>query len=165
MALKLRDYRSSDAAALNATVLQAFQQFSTEFNEWGVFCERIGSMSSLSEESDIIVAERNSILCGAVAYYGPGKDRTNHFPKDWASARLLVVNPQHRGQGVGRALMCELIGRAKMDSSPTVGLHTSPIMEVALSMYLRMGFKKIRDIPAIHGVPYSTYKLNLSEKL
>ena len=122
-------------------------------------------MSSLSEEAEIIVAQQDGFLCGAVAYYGPGKDQTDCFPEDWASARLLVVRPEYRGQGVARALMNELIGRANKDASRAIGLHTSQIMEVALSMYLRMGFVKIEDIRAIHGVPYSTYKLDLTKKV
>lgn len=100
MTVNIRDYSASDAAALNGTVLQAFEQFSAQYDEWGAFCERIGSMSSLSEEAEIIVAEQDGFLCGAVAYYGPGKDQTDCFPEDWASARLLVVRPLYRGQGV-----------------------------------------------------------------
>ena len=165
MTLRIRDYCSTDATALNETVLLAFQQYSTQFNEWETFCERIGSMSLLSKESEIIVAEYQGVLCGAVAYYAPGKDKTDYFPKDWASVRLLVVNPEYRGKGAGRALMNELVLRAKKDLSPTIGLHTSNIMEVALSMYQRMGFKKIKGIQPIHGVPYSTYELDLREKL
>ena len=59
-------------------------------------------------------------------------------------------------------LMNEVIERAKRDVSSAIGLHTSHIMEIALSMYLCMGFEKIKDIPQIHGVPYSTFKLDLS---
>jgi len=163
MAIKIRDYISTDAQALNETVLQAFKQFSSEYNEWENFCKRIGSMSSLSEESEIIVAEFGGEFSGAVAYYSPGKDSTGYFPNQWASIRLLVVSPGSRGNGIGRALMDECISRAKRDSAQAIGLHTSIIMKVALSMYRRMGFEKIKDIPAIHGVPYSIYKLPLTE--
>ena len=36
-------------------------------------------------------------------------------------------------------------------------LHTSPIMTVALPMYLKMGFVKAYDAPPIFGVPYAVY--------
>ena len=58
--------------------------------------------------------------------------------------------------------MLNLIDRAKRDSCPAIGLHTSTIMEVALSMYIRLGFEKMKDIPPIHGVPYAIYKLDLT---
>ena len=161
MTLNIREYDSRDADALNETVLQAFKQFSSEYNEWDTFCKRIGTMSSLSAESEIIVAEYGGTFSGAVAYYGPGLDATGYFSKKWASIRLLVVNPNSRGKGIGRGLMEECINRAERDSAQAIGLHTSSIMEVALSMYLRMGFEKLKDIPEIHGVPYSIYKLQL----
>ena len=163
MTTRIREYSAQDAEVLNRTVLQAFRQFSSRYNDWDSFCKRIGSMSSLAAESEIIVAETYNEFSGAVAYYAPGKDTTAYFPREWASIRLLVVNPASRGEGVGRALMNETINRANRDSAQAMGLHTSEIMVVALSMYLRMGFKKIKDIPEIHGVPYAIYKLPLRE--
>jgi hypothetical protein len=34
-------------------------------------------------------------------------------------------------------------------------------MTVAQSMYLRMGFRRLRDAPPIHGVPYAVYTMTL----
>lgn len=51
--------------------------------------------------------------------------------------------------------------RARRDHSPIIALHTSPIMSVALPMYLRMGFEKLRDAPDIHGVSYAVYTKSL----
>ena len=53
---------------------------------------------------------------------------------------MLVIDPGARGRGLGRLLTEECVRRARRDGAPTVALHTSPIMEVALPMYLRMGF-------------------------
>jgi hypothetical protein len=54
-------------------------------------------------------------------------------------------------------LSTECIVRAKRDGSPVMALHTSPIMTVALPMYLRMGFIKACDVPPIFGVAYAVY--------
>ena len=43
------------------------------------------------------------------------------------------------------------------DNSPVIALHTSAIMTVALPMYIRMGFERHRDAPAVYGVPYAVY--------
>jgi hypothetical protein len=40
---------------------------------------------------------------------------------------------------------------------PIIALHTSPIMSVALPMYLKMGFAKAYDAPPIFGVAYAVY--------
>jgi hypothetical protein len=42
-------------------------------------------------------------------------------------------------------------------SCAVIALHTSPIMTVALPMYLRMGFAKVQDAPPLFGVPYAVY--------
>ena len=70
---------------------------------------------------------------------------------------MLVVDPAYRGHGVGRALTNACIRRAERDGASRVALHTSPIMEVALAMYRRMGFERVRAVPPIHGVPYDVY--------
>lgn len=62
-----------------------------------------------------------------------------------------------RGKGIGRALTNECLARAKRDGANVIALHTSPIMTVALPMYQRMGFVKLRDAPPIFGVEYAVY--------
>ena len=69
--------------------------------------------------------------------------------------RLAIVAA--RGKGLGHQLTSECIRRATRDRSPIIALHTSPIMTVALPMYLRMGFAKAYDSPPIFGVPYAVY--------
>jgi len=157
----IRDYHHEDANAVNATALSAFEQFSSQYDDWIEFKERIGSMSDLSQYAQLIIAEHNSEVCGAVGYLKPGSNLPDYLPEEWASLRLLVVNPSYRGKGIGRALVDMCISRAKQDEASVLAIHTSPIMEVALPMYLRIGFVKVKEIPEIHGVPYSIYKLAL----
>jgi hypothetical protein len=47
--------------------------------------------------------------------------------------------------------------RARRDRAAVIALHTSPIMTVALPMYLRMGFVRLRATPPIFGVEYAVY--------
>jgi ribosomal protein S18 acetylase RimI-like enzyme len=75
---------------------------------------------------------------------------------------MLVVKPARRGHGIGRLLTEECIHRARRDNSSIIALHTTPIMTVALAMYLRMGFAKLRDAPDIYGVPYGVYTKTLA---
>ena len=157
----IRDYHHDDANAVNATALSAFEQFSSQYDDWIGFKKRIGSMSDLSQHAKLFIAEYNSEVCGAVGYVSPGSSLPDFFSEEWASLRLLVVNPSCRGKGIGRGLVEMCISRAKQDGASVLAIHTSPIMEVALPMYLRIGFVKVKDIPEIHGVPYSIYKLAL----
>jgi len=70
---------------------------------------------------------------------------------------MLVVEPICRDKGVGRALTEECLRRAKRDGSPVIALHTSPIMTVALPMYIKMAFKRQHNAPPIYDVPYAVY--------
>jgi len=70
---------------------------------------------------------------------------------------MLVVEPAFRGRGIGRALTEECIQRAIRDDASLIALHTSPLMRVALPMYLRMGFTLVNEVPPFRGVPYAIY--------
>jgi GNAT superfamily N-acetyltransferase len=94
---------------------------------------------------------------GAVAYIGPGKEKASFFNIDWPIMRMLVVAPAARGHGIGKALAAECLARARRDGAGVFGLHTSELMDVALPMYQRMGFKWHSPAPDIHGVKYGVY--------
>ena len=96
-------------------------------------------------------------IVGAVAYVGPQQPKPAFFEPAWPIIRMLVVDPSARSKGIGRQLTEECLRRAERDRSGVIALHTTPIMTVALPMYLRMGFTRVRDAPDILGVPYAVY--------
>ncbi|MEM8863515.1 MAG: GNAT family N-acetyltransferase [Chloroflexota bacterium] len=156
----LRDYQPEYADQVNSIAIKAFQQFEGSYSDWDDFIQGVGNMSKLSRSGEIIVAELDGEIVGAVCYIGPNIKKS-YFPTESPCIRMLVVDPDARGMGIGRALTQECIDRAKRDQAPHIGLHTSPVMNVALPLYLRMGFKKDADIEPIRGVPYATYYKDL----
>ena len=119
-------------------------------------------MAAFTEIGEIIVAERDDKLIGAVTYVPPGRPKPSCFEIGWPIIRMLVVDPEHRGLGAGRGLTEACLARARRDKSPLIALHTSPFMTVALSMYLRMGFELLRDGPPIFGAPSAVYLKRLT---
>jgi ribosomal protein S18 acetylase RimI-like enzyme len=158
----LRDFQPTDTGAINALGVAAFEQFASHYEDWPAFKAKIACMSSLAETGEIIVATSGDAIVGAVAYLGPTAPKSTFFPGSWAVMRMLVVCPQARGRGVGRALANGCIAKARRDGAAVFGLHTSPIMSVALAMYQTMGFEFQRDAPPIHGVPYGIYAMQLA---
>ncbi|KPJ91271.1 MAG: hypothetical protein AMJ53_12000 [Gammaproteobacteria bacterium SG8_11] len=157
MTFHLREYQSTDASAVSAVVLNAFDEFRHAYSDWPAFSFRLGQFVSAANESEIIVAELNKAVVGAVAYVAAGQPKPAFYPAEWSMVRMLVVEPTCRGLGIGRALTEECVNRAKRDHAPLIALHTSPLMSVALPMYERMGFRFEREIPPIYGVPYALY--------
>jgi len=153
----LRDYDSADAENLNRTAVAAFDQFRDQYEDWPAMLASLSRTSTLSASGEVIIAELQDKFAGAVAYFGPNSQKASFFDQRWPVIRMLVVDPSFRGKGIGRALSEECISRARRDGSPVIALHTSPIMSVALPMYLRMGFVKAHDAPLIFGVACAVY--------
>ena len=155
--IRLRDYQSSDAENLNRIAVSAFDQFRDHYNDWPAMRAGLSKTSDLGVSGEVIIAELQGTFAGAVAYFGPNSQKAAFFDQRWPIIRMLVADPAFRGKGIGRALSEECIARARRDGSPIIALHTSPIMTVALPMYLMMGFVKTYDAPPIFGVAYAVY--------
>jgi GNAT superfamily N-acetyltransferase len=155
--IRLRDYQSSDAENLNRIAVSAFDQFQDHYSDWPAMRAGLSKTSDLGVSGEVIIAELQGTFAGAVAYFGPNSQKAAFFDKRWPIIRMLVVDPAFRGKGIGRALSNACIARARRDGSPIIALHTSPIMSVALPMYLKMGFVKAHDAPPIFGVAYAVY--------
>lgn len=153
----LRDFESGDAVAVNKLALAAFEQFSEAYEDWSRFRIGIGNMSSLASVGEIVVAVDEESVVGAVAYVGPNQPKASFFRPEWPIMRMLVVSPTARGHGIGKLLARECLLRARRDDASQFALHTSPIMKVALPMYLRMGFEFHSTVAPIHGVEYNIY--------
>jgi len=155
--IRLRDYESADAEDLNRIAVSAFDQFRDRYGDWPAMLAGLSKTSALGASGEVIIAELQHKPAGAVAYFGPNSQKAAFFDQRWPIIRMLVVDPAFRGKGIGRALSDACIARAKRDGSPIIALHTSPIMSVALPMYLKMGFVKAYDAPPIFGVAYAVY--------
>jgi GNAT superfamily N-acetyltransferase len=64
------------------------------------------------------------------------------FDEERCEAKRLYVRPNHRGAGVGRALMDWVIEEARQAGYRELLGDTMPVMERALAMYDRMGFER-----------------------
>lgn len=157
MEVTYRKFNESDETQVNMLALSAFEQYANEYEDWNGFKEKISLMSQLAVSSDLIVAEQHNKIVGAIAYVGPRKSKSDFFQPEWAIIRMLVVSPEARNNGIGRTLinMCEIL--AKKDKAKVLALHSSEIMEAALSLYLKTGFTFYSKAPDIHGVKYGVH--------
>ena len=162
--VEIRVATTGEHAEIDALALEAWQVLKHGYDpqKWGELLISVGRMSTLATDGRLLVAvAKAEEIAGAVGYMPPGRSNPKIFPPDWPSIRMLVVRPSHRGRGIGKALTNACIHEAVKDGARCIGLHTSPIMEVALPMYLRMGFLEDAELPPIAGAPYARYVLAL----
>jgi putative acetyltransferase len=60
-----------------------------------------------------------------------------------AEAKRMYVEPDHRGRGVGRALLAGLEAAARQLGVQRLVLETGTYQEAAISLYLRAGFTQV----------------------
>jgi GNAT superfamily N-acetyltransferase len=162
MSIQIRDYQSADTVAVDRIALAAWEQYRPAFSDWARSTVSLARAAHFAKETELLVAEDDDLVVGFVCYVGPGRDREDIFDPSWALMRLLSVDPVARGRGIGRALSEATIERARRDGASVIALHTSPVMSVALGMYLRMGFVHTRAIPDRNGLPYAVYTMRLT---
>jgi len=116
----------------------------------------------------IVVAEHQNAIIGAVVffsdmqYYGSGGTATAE--KNAAGFRLLAVDPEARGLGAGRKLTIECIRRAKELKVDNLVIHTTKAMQVAWSMYEKLGFIRALDLDFMQGqLPVFGFRMSLKK--
>jgi ribosomal protein S18 acetylase RimI-like enzyme len=144
--LVIRGARPDEAARVAALILQSFAEFENEVPAavWEVATAEWTDVLGRWQEAELIVAERDGDLLGAVTFYPEGSlSRTEAWPPGWAALRIFCVSPRARRQGVGSALTQECIRRARERGIATIGLKTGLFMVAARAVYEKAGF--VRD--------------------
>jgi ribosomal protein S18 acetylase RimI-like enzyme len=164
--LIVRDARPEELDKISVLLKEAYQQYRSMLpsDAWNYYLEDIMNVRSRFDESQLIVAEVNKQLAGAVTLYLSARSSTQEvWPRSWAGIRLLAVHPSYRKRGIGRALMEECLRRCREKGITTVGLHTTEMMDVARQLYERMGFIRAPkfDFHPRPGVVVMAYKLDL----
>jgi GNAT superfamily N-acetyltransferase len=122
-------------------------------------------VASRAEKAHLVVAvDDDGRLLGTVTYARGDTPyaETTEGP-DESAFRMLVVDPDARGRGVGAALVAWCIDRARADGATLLRLSTQPEMTAAGRLYQRLGFVRTPDkdwVPEPH-VTLVTYALAL----
>jgi ribosomal protein S18 acetylase RimI-like enzyme len=111
----------------------------------------------------LVVRDTAGRVVGSVALVLAG-DFGNVTTSDAEAAfRMLVVDPDAQGQGVGRLLVTECLERARAAGKRRMVLSTDPLMTAAHRLYERLGFTRLpeRDWSPVSGVDLLVYAIDL----
>jgi GNAT superfamily N-acetyltransferase len=156
MPFTIRDARPDELDAISRVMLAAYEQYMPAANAvvtpeyraaFARYRRDIGDVRARLATSDLIVAEDDGQILGAVTFYRPHATAEyptpvahEPWPREWATFRLLAVEPAQRGRGIGRALAQECIRRARALRAPALGLHSTAMMTAAVAMYRHLGW-------------------------
>jgi len=164
--LIVRDARPDELDRVSLVIKNAYWQYRSVMpaSEWKLYLRDIMDVRSRLSDANLIVAEVDRKLAGAVTLYIDARSsREQGWPEGWAGVRILAVHTAYRGRGVGRVLMEECLRRCRACGIRTVGLHTTTAMDVARRMYERMGFERIPefDFNPAPEIVVMAYRLDL----
>lgn len=124
----------------------------------------------INDDTYIDLIERsNSFLCTdesgeiiGMAFLVPNGNPTDIYDKDWSYIRLVTVDPDYSGNGIGKKLTEMCIDKAKETNERLVALHTSEFMNAARHIYENLGFTILKELNQRLGKRYWLYTLELS---
>lgn len=115
---------------------------------------------ALLAEATGIGCVRGGELAGMVFVLSSGKPR-DVFQADWASLRMLAVDPGCRNRGLATALLGGAVSQARETGETVLALHTGAFMQTAIRRYEKYGFCLYATLPERFGQPYFLYTLDL----
>lgn len=168
--IQIRDLQANEAETLGQLLVQVYSQlpgFPSPAEQPGYYTmlANIGQFTT-RPLTQVLVALHDDKLVGGVVYFGDmaqyGSGGTATSVPNAAGIRLLAVDPQTRGLGVGKALTAACIDLARQQQRAEVVLHTTKAMQVAWAMYENLGFARSPDLDFLQGeLPVFGFRLTL----
>lgn len=158
----IRNAREDELETVSALIVDAYAEYAAHMSPdaWSSFANDIANVG-IRRDADLLVAEEDGRILGSVTMFVGWRGAQEGS----AGVRLLAVPPEHRGSGVGRALMETCIERAREADKHRLVLTTTQEMAVLRDLTERMGF--VRDPALDHepapGVRFDGYALDLNQ--
>ena len=153
--ITVREMRPDEAGAVSSLLLEANGEHLEHFPDPVAegYRRELAGLATQLPASAVLVATTVGAIVGTVALVEDAEDDAHPWPPGGSILRVLAVAPAARGGGVGRLLTTACLDRARAIGSSYVGLHTSPFMVEARSLYERVGFVRAPEHdfdPAVH---------------
>jgi ribosomal protein S18 acetylase RimI-like enzyme len=99
-------------------------------------------------DTEVLVAVDGATVLGGVTYVRSAASPYFELADDpdAASFRMLAVDPAVEGSGAGRALVTEVVARARAAQRRRIVIHSTPWMRRAHGLYDGFGFTRRPDL-------------------
>lgn len=157
---KIRNAFSSEFEEIGKLLIRVYSQlegFPKENDQPNYYkmLANIGDFTNHPETELLVATDVNNTILGAVVYfndmkyYGSGGIATQE--QNAAGFRLLGVDTNVRGKGIGKLLTEECIKKASENKRNQVIIHSTLAMKTAWKMYENLGFKRSEDLDFMQG--------------
>jgi ribosomal protein S18 acetylase RimI-like enzyme len=142
----IRPATSLDIDALRSVIARANEGHRGAVRD-GLFEAYLASALDVAgrlKAGDVLVAEVDGRIMGTITFYMDANEEgtPSRFPGRTAGIRATAVDPNARGQGIGRALVDVCIQRATAAGLSSIALHTADFMVAAVALYEKAGFRR-----------------------
>jgi DNA-binding MarR family transcriptional regulator/GNAT superfamily N-acetyltransferase len=137
-----------------------------EQSEYYDMLRNVGALTQNPNIEILVAVSELGHIGGAVVYFNDMKDYgsggTATQEKNACGFRLLGVDANTRGYGLGKILTKYCIEKGLKSTSKTMVIHTTNSMKLAWGMYERLGFKRADDLDFMQGkLPVFGFRLKL----
>jgi ribosomal protein S18 acetylase RimI-like enzyme len=123
------------------------------------YVTELADVTGRAPRADLLVARDAGRVVGSVALVLSGDFGEVTTSDQEAAFRMLVVDPEARGRGIGELLVHACLDRARAAGKRRMVLSTDPSMLAAHRLYERLGFTRLpeRDWSPLPGVDLMAY--------
>lgn len=171
MSHEIRNAHPDEFITIGQLMVQVYSQLDgfpkpSEQPKYYKMLEEVGEFTQKPVTEILIAVSNERKIDGAVVYFGDmqyyGSGGTATKEKNAAGFRLLAVNPDARGLGLGKLLTLKCIEKARDMKLGQVIIHTTKAMQTAWAMYEKIGFKRSEDLDFMQGeLPVFGFRMKL----
>ncbi|NER13577.1 GNAT family N-acetyltransferase [Leptobacterium flavescens] len=170
-AYEVRNAKPEEFEEIGALMVRVYSQLegfpnASDQPEYYRMLAQIGELTKKPETELLVAVSPQGKIDGAVVYfsdmkyYGSGGTATKE--KNASGFRLLAVDHDARGRGVGKLLSRECIRRSTEKKHQQMVIHSTKAMKIAWKMYEKLGFKRSEDLDFMQEkLPVFGFRLQL----
>ncbi|CAA9254107.1 MAG: Acetyltransferase [uncultured Blastococcus sp.] len=128
------------------------------------YAPELADVAGRAHRSELLVVRgADGRVVGSVALVLTGDFGNVTESDDEAAFRMLVVDPEVQGSGIGRLLVTTCLERARAAGKARMVISTDPRMTAAQRLYERLGFRRLpeRDWTPVPGIDLLVYAREL----